>query len=69
MTIQYYLKALSPSPKPYEQTTYCSVVEVRFIMATDPVIHHLEVLAIWVPHIQTCEHGDLVVQLPNSGLC
>lgn len=50
------------------QSTYCSVIKVRFIMAPNPIINHLEMLAIWMLHIQTCEHGDLVVQLPNSGV-
>lgn len=55
--------------KQVSQSTYGSVVKVRLIMATNPIIHHLEVLAIWMLHIQACEHGDLLIQLPNSGLC
>lgn len=31
------------------------MVKMRFIMATNPIIHHLEVLAVWMLHIQTCE--------------
>lgn len=45
------------------------MVKMRLIMATNPIIHHLEVLAIRMLHIQACEYRDLVVQLPNSGLC
>lgn len=47
----------------------CSMVKVRFVMAANPIVNDLEVLAIRMLHIQTCEHGDLVVQLPNSGVC
>lgn len=46
-----------------------SVVKVRFIMATDAVIHHLQVLAMWMLHIETCHHGDLLVQSANGRLC
>lgn len=45
------------------------MIKVGLIVASDPVIHHLEVLAIWMLHIETCEHGDPVVQLPDRGLC
>lgn len=45
------------------------MVKVRLIMATNPIIHYLEVLAIWMVHIQTCDRGDFLVQLPNNGLC
>ncbi len=32
------------------------MVKVGLIMATNPIIHHLEVFAVWMLHIQTCEH-------------
>ena len=51
------------------QSTYCCMVKVRLIMAADPIVHYLEVLAKWMLHIQACEYGDLLVQLPNSGVC
>lgn len=38
-------------------------------MTTNPIIHHLEVLAIWMLHIQTRYHGDPLVQPPNDGVC
>lgn len=47
----------------------CSVVKMRFIMAADAVIHHLQVLAMRMLHVETCQHGDLVVQSANGGLC
>lgn len=46
-----------------------SVVKMRFIMATDAVIHHLQILAMRMLHIETCQHGDLLVQSANGGLC
>lgn len=44
------------------------MIKVRLIMATNPIIHHLQILAIWMCHIQTREHRDLLLQLPSSGL-
>lgn len=45
------------------------MIKVGLVVAPDPIIHHLEVLAIWMLHVQTREHGDPVVQLPHGGLC
>lgn len=47
----------------------CSMVKMRFIMAADAIIHHLQVLAMRMLHIETCQHGDLLVQSANGGLC
>lgn len=44
------------------------MVKVRLVMPTNPIVHHLEVLAIWMRHVQSCESGDLLVQLSDSGL-
>lgn len=46
-----------------------SVVKMRFIMAADAVVHHLQVLAVRMLHIETCQHGNLLVQPANGGLC
>lgn len=45
------------------------MVKVRLVMTTNPIIHHLEILAIGMLHIQTCKHRDPLVQLPNNGVC
>lgn len=45
------------------------MIKVGLVVAPDPIVHHLEVLAIWMLHVQTREHGDPVVQLPHGGLC
>lgn len=62
-------KVYSNIIKCFLNKSYCSMVKVRLIMAADPIVHYLEVLAIWMLYIQACEHGDLLVQLPNSGVC
>lgn len=38
-------------------------------MAADAVVHHLQVLAMRMLRIETCQHGDLLVQPANGGLC
>lgn len=42
---------------------------MRLIMAADAVVHHLQVLAMRMLRIETCQHGDLLVQPANGGLC
>lgn len=46
-----------------------SVVKMRFVMAADAVIDHLQVLAMWMLHIKTSQHGDPLVQSANGRLC
>ena len=55
--------------KECQRSTHRSVIEVRLIMATNPIIHHLEVLAIRMLYVQACDCGDPLVQLPYGGVC
>lgn len=48
-------------------STYCGVVKMWFIVSTNPIIHHLQELAIRVRHVQTRYHGNPSVQPPNGG--
>lgn len=44
------------------------MVKVRFIVAPDPIVDHLEVLAVGALHTQSSELRDASVQLTDDGM-